>query len=283
MVLTVIGAQYNEWMRLWVVATCGMVLASCVTLSPVDRALQLSRQERRSEAEQVLRTELGEHPEDIPARKLLVRFLGYDGDLDAARAQVTELRAHVPSGDPSPEIELGHAYELAHRFEEALAQYDQAATLAPTSPAGPLEGGMRCARWGEAEEARPRLEEAIKRGEHAAETYHALGVVLLQLQDIDGAERAYRDGLRADPDHDENTIGLATVAILRNDPQAALSAYDTLVKKHPSYAAGHLGRAWALAKLGRKDEALSALDRAETLGAPKANIDKQRAALSKKE
>ncbi len=267
-------------MRWEVVLVCALASASCVTLSPVDRALSLSRQERRSEAEEVLRAELRDHPGDLAARKLLVRFLGFDGDLDAARAQVSELRARTPHGDPSPEIELGHAYELAHRFEDALAQYDEAAAIAPESPSGPLEGGMRCARWGEVEEARPRLEEAIKRGARTAETYHALGVVRLHLHDIDGAEQAYKDGLRADPSHDENTIGLATVAIMRDDAQGALAAYDALVKRHPSYAAGHLGRAWALAKLGRKSDASAALDRAEALGAPKANIDKQRAALT---
>lgn len=277
MVWIVIGAQYNENVMRWIVL---VALASCVGLTPVEQALSLSRRERRSEAEELLRKELREHPEDVPARKLLIRFYGFDGDLGAAKAQVDELRTRVKDGDPSPEIELGHAYELAHRFEDALAQYDEAASVAPTSPAGPLEGGMRCARWGEVEEAKPRLEEAIKRGAHDAETYHALGVVRLHLRDIDGAEQAYREGLRADPKHDENLIGLATVAIMRDDAKSALAAYDALVGKHPSYAAGQLGRAWALAKLGRKDEARAAIDRAEQLGAPKANIDKQRAALA---
>jgi len=100
-----------------------LALSSCVTLSPVDQALSLSRQERRSEAEQLLKKDLAEHPDDIPARKLLIRFYGFDGDLGAAQAQVDELRARVKSGDPSPEIELGHAYELAHKFDEALAAY----------------------------------------------------------------------------------------------------------------------------------------------------------------
>jgi tetratricopeptide (TPR) repeat protein len=256
-----------------------LAVASCVTLSPVDRALSLSRQDRRSEAEDVLRLELRKHPDDVPARKLLVRLLGFDGDLGAARSEVDKLRAHVPHGDPSPEIELGHAFELAHRFEDALAQYDKAAAVAPESPKGPLEGGMRCAHWGEAEEAAPRLEEAIRRGARDGATYHALGVVRLKLRDLDAAEKAYREGLRVDPSHDENLLGLATVALLRDDAAGALAAYDALVKKHPGYAAGELGRAWALAKLGRKKEARAALDRAESLGAPKANVDRQRAVL----
>jgi tetratricopeptide (TPR) repeat protein len=263
----------------WVVVVALLSCASCVTLSPVDRALSLSRQDRRSEAEDVLRLELRQHPGDVPARKLFVRLLGFDGDLGAARNEVAELRKYVPRGDPAPEIELGHAFELAHRFDDALEQYDKAAAVAPDSPKGPLEGGMRCARWGEAEEAEPRLVEAIRRGARDAVTYHALGVVRIKLRDLDGAEKAYRAGLRADPSHDENLLGLATVAILRDDPASALAAYDALCKKHPGYAAGELGRAWALAKLGRKSEARSALDRAESLGAPAANVAKQRAAL----
>jgi Flp pilus assembly protein TadD len=138
---------------------------------------------------------------------------------------------------------------------------------------------MRAAHWGEVEEAKPRLEEAIRLGARDADIYHALGVVRLRLKDVDGAEQAYREGLKVDPTHDENLLGLATVALVRDDASAALSAYDALVRKHPNFAAAHLGRAYALAKLGRKPEAKAALDEAERLGAPKENVAKQRAAL----
>ena len=73
--------------------------------------------------------------------------------------------------------------------------------------------------------------------------------------------------------------GKATVAVVRGDARAALDAYDRLLARKPDFAAAELGRAWALAKLGRKDDAKRALDHAEELGAPRANIDKQRANL----
>jgi len=272
--------MYKGRMRFAWALSLALFASGCVTLSPVDRALSLVRQERQPEAEHLLEQELIEHPDDLPARKLMVRLLGEGGDLNRARAQVDELRKHVPQGDPTPEIELGHAYELAHRFEDALAAYDEAASVAPDSPLGPREGGMRCARWGEAEEARPRLEEAVRRGARDADTYHALGIVRLHLKDLDGAAEAYKKGLEADPSHDENLLGLATVALVRDDPAGALAAYDALVRKHPGYAAGQLGRAYALAKLGRKEEARRALDEAERLGAPRENVAKQRAALA---
>jgi cytochrome c-type biogenesis protein CcmH/NrfG len=226
----------------------------------------------------MLEEHLAARPDDIAARRMLVRVLAWSGDLDGAKREVKELEMRLPE-DPIPWIELGHAFELAHRFDEAIAAYDTAASVAPASPAGPREGGMRAARWGEAEDAAPRLEEAVRRGARDAETFHALGLVRLNLRDLEGAERAYRDGLVADPKSTENLLGLATVAVVRDDARAALAAYDAILARRPDHAAAELGRAWALAKLGLTADALRALDHAAELGAPKANVDKQRAHL----
>jgi len=243
------------------------------------RAESLVRRHRESDAVTLLRDDLAKHPEDVPARKLLVRVLGFTGDVEGARAEAAQLATRLPPGDPSPYIELGHAFELSHRYDEALASYDEAAAVAPSRPDGPREGGMRCARWGEADQAAPRLEEALRRDARDAETWHTLGLVRVHLGDLDGAEQAYRGGAEADPSAVENYLGLATVAVARGDAQGAVDAYDQVMARRPRFAAGELGRAWALARLGRRDEARSALDRAEALGAPAANVAKQRAAL----
>jgi tetratricopeptide (TPR) repeat protein len=255
-------------------------LVACAAAPATERAMTLARQHRESDAIKLLKDDLAQHPDDIAARRLLVRLLAYSGNLTAARLEIDELARRMPKGDPTPWLELGHALELAHRFDEALAAYDQAAEVAPQSPAGPREGGMRCARWGEIQEARPRLEEAIRRGAHDGETFHTLGLVLVHLKDLDAAEQAYRRGAAADPHGAENWLGLATVALVRGDPAKALAAYDQIVARKPAYAPAELGRAWALAKLGRKDDARKALDRAEELGAPASSIAKQRAALN---
>lgn len=255
-----------------------LAVAACAPPSVVDRAQQLVRMHREAEAAATLRSHLAKHPDDVSARRLLVRVLAFSGDIDGAKTEVAELEKRMPN-DPVPWIEMGHAYELAHRFDEALAAYDTAAEIAPASPAGPREGGMRLARWGEPEEAAPRLEEAIRRGAGDAETFHTLGLVRVHLRDLDGAEEAYRKGLAADPKSTENLLGLATVAVVRGDGAAALAAYDAILARKPGYAPAELGRAWALGKLGRKADAERALDHALELGAPRANVDKQRAAL----
>jgi tetratricopeptide (TPR) repeat protein len=251
---------------------------SCATPSTIDRAQQLVRMHREAEAASTLRAHLAAHPEDVGARRLLVRVLAFTGDLEAAKAQIADLERRLPD-DPIPWLELGHAFELTHRYDEALAAYDTAASIAPASPAGPRVGGMRAARWGEPEEARSRLEEAVRRGAGDAELFHALGLVRLHMKDLDGAVEAYERGLAADPKATENLLGLATVAVVRDDPKAALAAYDRILERSPSYAGAALGRAWALAKLGRRDEARRALDAAEALGAPRENVARQRANL----
>jgi tetratricopeptide (TPR) repeat protein len=261
----------------WLVAAA-FLLAGCAQ-SATDRAQSLMRQHREDEAVAILRERLRVRPGDLAARRLLVRMLAFTGDLVAAQAEVQELAKDLPPNDPTPSIELGHALELAHRYDEALAAYDEAATIAPADPAGPREGGLRCARWGEVEQALPRLEEALRRGAHDAETWHALGLVKLHLGDYAGAEEAYRGGVAADPKAAESWLGLATVAIARGDPGQALAAYDEVLTRKPRFGPAQLGRAWALARLGRKDEAARALDLAEELGASPSSVARQRAAL----
>lgn len=265
---------------LWIFAFASLSfgVGGCAKQAAVDRAQQLVRMHKEGQAVSLLRDHLLKHPDDIPARRLYVRVLAFSGDLEGAKREVSELERRMPN-DPVPWIELGHAFELGHRFDEALAAYDTAASVAPSSPQGPREGGMRCARWGESEEASTRLEEAVRRGANDAEIFHTLGVVRVHLKDLDGAEDAYRKGLAADPKRTENLLGLATIAILREDPAAALAAYDRVLHDRPTYAPAELGRAWALAKLGRRDDAKKALDHAEEMGAPRENIAKQRAAL----
>lgn len=250
--------------------------AACAKPPLVDRAMAMARTGKHDAAIALLQERLAVAPDDRQARKLVIRLYGLAGNVRAARTEFEELRKRSPADDPSPHLELGHALELAHRFDEALDAYDEAARAAPTSPAGPREGGLRAARWGEAEAASERLEEAVRRGANDAETYHALGLSRLHARDLDGAERAYRAALATNPEAVENLVGLASVALVREDYAAALLAYDSLRSKRPRLAAAELGRAYALARLGRSAEARTAIDRAEQLGGPPKNVAKLR-------
>lgn len=253
-------------------------LSGCATLSPIERAEAHVRKNENDQAIATLRSHLTLHPEDSTARSLLIRVLALTGRIDLAKLECDRL-ARIMPGSPRPAIELGHAYELVHDYEHAIAAYDEATEQAPASPDGPRIGGLRAARWGEVEVAVPRLEEAVRRGATDAELLHALGLAYVHLRRLEDAEATYRSSLRLHPEALESLLGLATVALVRKDYAAALNAYDRLVAARPRSTQASLGRAYALAKLGRRDDAWAELARAESLGAPAPNIARQRAAL----
>jgi tetratricopeptide (TPR) repeat protein len=262
-------------------AVCLLALASgCVKPTPVERAMSLARQHHEAEGIALLRADLATHPDDTDARRLLIRLLAVASDLPAARTEVELLAKSLPPGDPSAFIELGHAFELVHQFDDALAAYETASERAPGSPLGPREAGLRAAHWGEWDVARTWLEEALRRGARTPEVWHALGLVRLNLHDLDGARDAYRSGALADPKEVDCWLGLATVAMAAEDWTGALAAYDGVLARRPGWGDGELGRAWALARLGRRDEAARALDRAESLGADARALQKQRGLLA---
>jgi tetratricopeptide (TPR) repeat protein len=228
----------------------------------------------------VLREHLVEHPDAVDERRLLVRLLASTGDLGAARAEVDVLLRRLGSDSPLPWIELGHAFELSHKYELALAMFDRAAEVAPGDPAGPLTGGLRAARWGEPEWAAPRLEEAVRRDPKA---WHALGLVRFHLGDTKAAIDAYRRGLQANPADMSNRIGLATVALASDDMTAALSQYDAILEARPGFADAHLGRSLVLIKTGKFREARESLDRGYRLGANPEVVARQRRLLDRLE
>jgi len=263
-------------------AALGLLAAGCAFShpDPSNQARMLVQKGRPAEAAQELEAYLLKHPEAVAERRLLLRVHASMGQMGRAQAQAEALARVLGPTSPVPWVELGYALELSHRYDDAREQYDHAAQVAPRDPLGPLTAGLRAARWGEAELAEPRLVEALRRDARNAQAWHALGLARARLGQLDGAAAAYQSGLRADPHALENHVGLATVAVLRGDAAAALGEYDALVSARPNFADAHLGRSWALMKLGRLDDAQRALDRAAALGASARPLDTQRRALA---
>jgi tetratricopeptide (TPR) repeat protein len=243
--------------------------------TPIEQAALLSQKGQDAAAISVLTAHLAKHPRDIAERRQLIRLYAVTSDLGKAEREAAELARFLPENSPLPWLEMGHALEIAHRYEEALSMYDRAAEVAPKDPIGPRIGGLRAARWGELELSAPRLEEALRRDSRAADVWHALGLVRLRLGDIDGASGAYRSGLVADPAALENRIGLATVALKRGEPAEALRQYDRVLAARPGFGDGYLGRAWALIALGRLGDAAESLEEARRHGADSRSIDRQ--------
>jgi len=231
------------------------------------------------EAIRVLSEHVEAHPEALEERRMLIRLYGSTGRLDAARTQTERLAEMLGANSPVPWVELGHACELAHRYDEALASYDRGAQVAPSDPLGAKQGGMRAARWGELTLAEPRLEEALRRAPGDAEAWHALGLVRVGLGKLHAARAAYTAGLAADPAALENRLGLATVALRLDEPRAALEQYEALIQERPTYTDAWLGKSWSLIELGELAAAEATLEQARALGADASSIARQRGAI----
>lgn len=264
-----------------IVLLCALLLApaGCAKPSAIQLALSASHRHEDAAAIAILQKHLAQRPDDLAARKLLIRLHAVNADTAAALREIDELARRLPATDPSATLERGHVLELAHRFDEALDAYDRAATLAPADPRGPREGGVRAAHWGEAEDALPRLEEAVRRGAGDADLWHALGAVRAKLGDADGALEAYARVTAADPQRIEGHVGRASVALARRDHAMALREYEVLTSMRPRDSAFALARAYCLARLGRRAEAARALETARELGASAAHVGKVRSLL----
>jgi Flp pilus assembly protein TadD len=268
--------------RLLLLLCCWCVGCAASAATPVPRASMLMSKGRADEASRLLRGYLKEHPRAVEERRMLIRVEAFRGQLGAAEAEVALLAKQLGGASPIPFVELGHALEMAHRYDEALAAYDRAAEVAPRDALGPLTGGMRAARWGELDWAEPRLREALRRNPKDPAAWHALGVVQLSLGNVSGAEQAYRSGLLADPEALENRVGLATAAVSRGDLRSALVQYDAIVARRPKLPDAQLGRSYALIGLGRFPEARHALDEAARLGGDPRVIAAQRRELARR-
>jgi Flp pilus assembly protein TadD len=271
-----------SWARTVLFGALPWLLPACALShpNPANEARMLVAKGQPAQAARGLEAHLAQHPQAVPERRLLIRVYASMGQLGRARDHAEVLAQVLGPTSAIPWVELGYALELSHRYDEALEQYDRAAEVAPRDPLGPLTGGLRAARWGEAELAEPRLGEALRRDPRNAEAWHALGLVRAQRGDLDGAAIAYSSGLKADPHAIEDHVGLATIALLRGDARAALTEYDAIVSARPKFADAQLGRSWALMKLGRLDDAQHALEHARDLGASPSALAAQERALA---
>lgn len=91
-------------------------------------------------------------------------------------------------------------------------------------------------------------------------------LALHQAGDIDAAHAAYIQILSRDPEQVDAIALLGVVAHQRGRPDSALDLFDRALAKRPGAAALHAHRCTALSALGRLEEALAAVLRADELG-----------------
>ena len=154
------------------------------------------------------------------------------------------------------------------RFQEALDSLNELALLDPDNPSIHLGVARALSGLERYDEARTRLEQALTlepSGSLAADVHALLGQTLQALGEPGEVEVHYERALQADPLHEEALVRLGNLRLAQGRFAEALELLQILGEIHPDTASVHGGIGIVLARLGRRTEALAALDRALSL------------------
>jgi Tfp pilus assembly protein PilF len=162
------------------------------------------------------------------------------------------------------ERNLQHALVLLEqeRYDLAEAKLRQSLLAAPeTALAHALLAHCLCARqqW---DEATAEAQQAIHLDPELAEGHAALARVWHERNHLDKAQQAITEALRLEPGDANYLNRLAAIHLARRDWPAALEAAEKGLEEDPEHVGCTNLRAMALVKLGRKDDASTAIARA---------------------
>jgi tetratricopeptide (TPR) repeat protein/HEAT repeat protein len=206
---------------------------------------------------------------DFPLERLAELYRERDGNLNAL---VADLEARASGSGPeryAALLALAGLHKIEGRFDQALAAYERASALDPQNPASDLAVARLLEQRGDKAGARARYEKALGRISVAAERETVLRTLLtlsLDLSDFDGAKRFHKELVRAAGSSFFTRAELGRELLTRGQYDRAVDEMREVVKAAAgdnrvlAPALRDLGR--ALARAGRRQEALVELDRA---------------------
>ena len=212
------------------------------------------------------------------------RFGDAESHLQASIAALEVFRAEEPTDNGCPYQALGRLYAQMGRHDEVWDLYETAAEIGGETPVHLYLAALKAYDLGDHARSQAYLSRAERRPEqdhpdvadprgryNTLRGYHALAD-----QDLDGAERHFREAATADPDG--ASVGLGHLAIARQDHAAAARQFATVAgwdmeQRKVGKESTHLdverftfkmacvGMGWTDANQGRHDQALGWFDR----------------------
>ena len=185
-------------------------------------------------------------------------------DLEAGLAELLSephAAAAAAPDDARTVAELGIAFEANRRLQEAARCYERAAALAPEEPGYTFHLAYVRERLGDWRGALELLRAAAESAADCAPLQHRLGVLELQTENLDAAERAFRRAVDAAPRSAEGHAGLGAVQSRRGLHRDAAHSLEQAVRLSPDYGSAWYRLGLAYRELGRAVEAESALAR----------------------
>ena len=148
------------------------------------------------------------------------------------------------------------------RFDEALANYDQALALRPDHAHALYNRGIAMMELKRFDEALANYGQALALRPNYADALYSRGIALMGLRRPEEALADLDQALALRPDYADalHSRGIALMELRR--PEEALASYDQALAIRPDYADAFNNRAAALKEMKRFDEALASYDKA---------------------
>jgi len=140
---------------------------------------------------------------------------------------------------------LGNAYRLQKRWDEARTTLERALAARPQDPEANYNLAMVFAQTEDPERAYVYLRKALQLRTAYPEALNNLGVLYLRTQRRDEAVAKFEECIRVAPGFDQSYLNLARVYSLEGDPEKARAVLVELLKRHP----GHVQAQQALEQL----------------------------------
>ena len=151
--------------------------------------------------------------------------------------------------------DLGTAYTLQGRNEEAVAMYQRAIGADPSYAIAHNDLAMALTDLGRHDEAVRACQEAIRLDPGYVNAYVNLGNALAALRRFEEAEAAYRNAAALDPANPTPCYNAGGVCMIAGRFVDAVRWYNRLFEIDPDHPMGHASLGRALMALGRHDEA----------------------------
>ena len=225
-----------------------------------------------------------ENPKSPELRVAAAKFYLEGGQTDQSIRQSQQALA-VNANDQSALIVLGQAYEKAGNLQGAIDSFNQVVALNKDNPLAKIdprlemvhyELGTLYAQQNKYSEAVGSFKMALDINKTDADAHYALGGVYQKKNEPANAVTEFQEAIRYIPDFREAYDGLATsqaalgkvaeakyahamVELLQGQPASAAPQFEELIGQTPSAQYAYFGLGLAYERLGRRDEAIRAV------------------------
>jgi tetratricopeptide (TPR) repeat protein len=151
---------------------------------------------------------------------------------------------------------LGNAFFMESRFEEAIGQYEQALKLNPNDRDVPSNLAAALMRAGRYRDAIGYCEQALRIDPDDAYSHYNLGEALIRLGQPAQAIPHLEQTLRIDPNKAEAHNDLGNLLLEQGQAPEAMGHWERALQIKPTFAEAHFNLANALLRNGRLEEAI---------------------------